>query len=217
MNGEKADMVFTDPPYNVASESKNFAKDKSKSMKDLSNAKWDKDFKISPALDRIRESSKDNCTFYIWTSHWLVQDIWNHLNDWCDYTNYCVWAKPNPMPSLSKRHWTWGTELCVYGSIGSKRTVNFPSQGHALNWWNDTKYSDGSHPTQKPIEICERPIIFSSNASQTVLDLFLGSGSTLIACEKTNRKCYGMEIDPHYCDVILTRWEKYSGKQAKKL
>lgn len=214
MNGEKADMVFTDPPYNVASESKNFAKDKSKAMEDLSEAKWDKDFDINPSLDRLKESVSENCTLYIWTSQWLVEKIWSHLNNWCDYTSYCVWTKPNPMPSLSKRHWTWATELCVYGSIGSKRVVNFPSQGHALNWWNDVKKSDGTHPTQKPIEICERPILFSSDPGQLVLDLFLGSGSTLIACEKTNRKCYGLEIDPHYCDVIIARWEKFTGSKA---
>jgi DNA modification methylase len=212
MGEEKADMVFTDPPYNVASESKNFAQDKSKSMKDLANAEWDKGFDINPALDRVRDAVAENCTVYVWTSQWLVEKIWQHLNGWCDYTGYCVWAKPNPMPSLSKRHWTWATELCVYGSLGSKRTVNFPSEGHALNWWSDVKKSDGTHPTQKPIEICERPIEFSSMPNAVVLDLFLGSGSTLIACEKTNRRCYGMEIEPLYGDVILSRFAKFSGK-----
>jgi DNA modification methylase len=81
--------------------------------------------------------------------------------------------------------------------------------------WHLTKHSDGSHPTQKPIELCERAITHSSNAGQSVLDIFLGSGSTLIACEKTNRKCYGMELDPHYCDVIIKRWEDFTGNKAK--
>ena len=214
MNGFSADMVFTDPPYNVASESKNFATGVSKAMNDLSKAEWDKGFAIEPALDNIRMVVSKNCTIYIWTSQFLINSIWAHLDGWCDFTNYCVWTKPNPMPSLSKRHWTWATELCVYASIGSKRVVNFPSDGHALNWWSDVKKSDGTHPTQKPIEICKRPILFSSIAGQLVLDLFLGSGTTLIAAEQLGRKCYGMEISPAYCDVIVQRWENLTGKKA---
>lgn len=66
------------------------------------------------------------------------------------------------------------------------------------------------HPSQKPVLLFEH--IFNDHPASTVADPFLGSGSTLIACEKTNRRCFGMEIDPHYCDVILDRWAKYTGK-----
>ena len=69
------------------------------------------------------------------------------------------------------------------------------------------------HPTQKPVTLIEW--FFERYKGNLVIDLFLGSGSTLIACEKTNRKCYGMEIDPHYCDVIVKRWEEYTGQKAK--
>jgi DNA modification methylase len=72
------------------------------------------------------------------------------------------------------------------------------------------------HPTMKPVELCERAILNSSLRNSTVLDLFLGSGSTLIAAEKAGRKCYGMELDPKYCDVIVKRWEDFTGKKAKK-
>ena len=68
------------------------------------------------------------------------------------------------------------------------------------------------HPTQKPIELVERAVLNSSSANEIVADPFLGSGSTLIACEKTNRRCFGMEIEPLYGDVILERFQKYSGK-----
>lgn len=71
------------------------------------------------------------------------------------------------------------------------------------------------HPTQKPVALCEHGISNSSNDDGIVFDGFLGSGTTLIACEKLNRKCYGMEIDPHYCDVIIKRWEDYTGKKAE--
>lgn len=67
----------------------------------------------------------------------------------------------------------------------------------------------------KPVELCERVILNSSKRNDIVLDLFMGSGSTLIACEKQNRICYGMEIDPKFCDVIIKRWEDYTGQKAK--
>ena len=70
------------------------------------------------------------------------------------------------------------------------------------------------HPTQKPIALAEWVFTELDPKGNAVLDLFLGSGSTLIACEKTGRKCYGMEIDPKYCDVILKRWEDFTGNKA---
>ena len=96
-------------------------------------------------------------------------------------------------------------EVCFYkgGFKGSDSDV-----------WDISKDTDYKHPTQKPVELCCRAIK-NSNPKQ-VLDLFLGSGSTLIACEKTNRKCYGMELDTHYCDVIVKRWEEYTGKKAER-
>jgi len=214
MNGEKSDMVFTDPPYNVASDSVNFAADVSKSMNDLKNAEWDKGFEIEPPIINAVTFSKDSATYYIWTSHYLFNRIIETLKDFCDFTGYLVWSKPNPMPSLSKRHPTWNTELCVYGTRGSKRIVNFPQNGHFLSCREVIKKSDGSHPTQKPLELIEPLIEFSSGKDQLILDLFLGSGSTLIACEKTNRKCFGMELDEKYCDVIINRWQNYTGKKA---
>ncbi len=215
MDGHKADMVFTDPPYNIASDSKNFAANVSTSMNELSNADWDKNFKIEPAIDRLIDSISENATMYIWTSHFLINDIWKHLKDF-GYINYLVWSKPNPMPSLSKRHPAWNTELCVYTSRGSKRVVNYPSQGHFLSCREVIKKSDGTHPTQKPLELITPIVEFSSNQGQMILDLFLGSGSTLIACEKTGRTCYGMELDEHYCSVIIKRWQDFTGKTAIK-
>ena len=214
MNGEKADLVFTDPPYNVASESKNFAAHCSKAMNDLSNAEWDKDFDIKPALINAINASHDSATYYVWSSHFLIADIWDILKDYCDFHSYLVWSKPNPMPSLSKRHPTWNTELCAYGTRGSKRKVNFPTSGHFLSCRDVVKQSDGTHPTQKPLDLITPLIEFSSEEGQLILDLFGGSGSTLIACEKLNRMCFMMELDPKYCDVIISRWEQFTGKVA---
>ena len=84
-------------------------------------------------------------------------------------------------------------------------------------WDIDRPSRSELHPTTKPIELVKKAIINSSKNADLIIDFFLGSGSTLIACEKTNRKCYGMEIDPHYCDVIIKRWENYTGLKAEKI
>lgn len=209
MNGQKADMVFTDPPYNIAGESQNFASDVSKSMKDLKNSEWDKNFNPEDFLNLLPLVVAEDATIYIFTSHFLFGDVYKQLKTWNDFVLYCVWSKPNPMPSLSKRHWTWNTELCLYATRG-KHTFNFPNEGHELSTWTTTKESDGSHPTQKPIELCVKPISKSSSSGDLVIDPFGGSGSTLIACEQLDRTCYMMEIDPKYCDVIRKRYWKFT-------
>ena len=204
MGGEKADMVFTDPPYNVASESRNYAADKSKSMMDLSESEWDKDFDISTIFPNLESIMAKDCAVYVCTSQWLVQTIWEWMWTWSDFCSYCVWCKPNPMPSLSKRHWTWATELIPY-AVRGKHISNFPSDGHALNWWDIAKSKETNHPTEKVLEVPERAISFSSNDGQIIFDGFAGSGTTLVACQNLNRRGRGIEISPEYCAVTLER------------
>ena len=217
MDGKKADMVFTDPPYNIASDSKNVAADCSRSMYKLSKSEWDKNFDINELFPCLFDAMAEDCTVYICTSHFLAGDIWKWMKEWADHYSYCVWSKPNPMPSLTKRHWTWNTELVCYATRG-KHIFHFPKEGHALSTWTINKRNGGTvHPTEKPVEVPSTAISFSSNEHQCVLDLFGGSGSTLIACEQLNRICYMMEIDPVYCDVIVKRWEEYTGKKAELL
>ena len=204
MAGEKADMVFTDPPYNVASESRNYAADKSKAMKDLSQSEWDKNFDITAVFPMLDEILAQDCAVYVCTSQWLVQTIWEWMWKWSDFCSYCVWCKPNPMPSLSKRHWTWATELIPY-AVRGKHISNFPSDGHALNWWAIPKDKDTEHPTEKVLEVPTRAIQFSSNKGAIIFDGFCGSGTTMVACQNLNRKCRAIEISPNYCAVILER------------
>jgi site-specific DNA-methyltransferase (adenine-specific) len=214
MDGVKADCVFTDPPYNIASDSKNFASDVSKAMKTLSESEWDKNFDIREVLDNILVSIAENATVYVCTSHFLAPEIWEWMKQWSDHYSYCVWSKPNSMPSLSKSHWTWNTELICYATRG-KHTFNFPKEGHALSTWTINKRNgDTGHPTEKPVEVPAMAISHSSKENDVVLDLFGGSGSTLIACEQLNRKCYMCELDEHYCSVIIQRWENFTGEKA---
>jgi len=215
MDGKKADMVFTDPPYNIASDSKNVAADCSRSMYKLSKSEWDKNFDINELFPCLFDAMAEDCTVYICTSHFLAGDIWKWMKEWANHYSYCVWSKPNPMPSLMKRHWTWNTELVCYATRG-KHIFHFPKEGHALSTWTINKRNGGTvHPTEKPVEVPSTAISFSSNEHQCVLDLFGGSGSTLIACEQLNRICYMMELDERYCDVIVRRWEEFTGKKAQ--
>lgn len=217
MDGKKADMVFTDLPYNIASDSKNYAADVSKAMENLKNADWDNKFDIARCLEIITDSIAENASVYVCTSHFLAGEIWNWMKQWADHYSYCVWSKPNPMPSLSKRHWTWNTELICYATRG-KHIFNFPKEGHCLSTWTiNKKNGKTGHPTEKPVEVPATAIEHSSVKNQTVLDLFGGSGSTLIACEQLNRTCYMMELDPKYIDVIIDRWEKFTGQKAVKI
>lgn len=215
MGGVKADLVFTDPPYNIASDSKNFASDCSKAMNRLSEAEWDKDFRIEDALNSIYEIMSQDLTVYICTSHFLAERIWAWMRQWADHYSYCIWNKPNPMPSLAKRHWTWNTEIICYATRG-KHTFNFPESGHALSTWTiNKKNGKTGHPTEKPVEVPAMAISHSSKEGDIVLDVFGGSGSTLIACEQLGRKCYMCELDPHYVDVIIERWERFTGLKAE--
>lgn len=210
MGEEKADMVFTDPPYNIAQETENFAKDiRPNSYGKLDKSAWDYDFDFNVLIPRLEEIL-ENGTVYITTSQFVAPKIFNWLIGWADFKSYCVWNKTNPMPSLMKRHWTWSSELVCYGTKG-KHVFNFPTEGHAKSVWDfPSQTANREHPTQKPVDVPEHAILHSSNSGGLVADLFLGSGSTLIACEKTNRRCYGTEIEPLYADVILERFFKYA-------
>lgn len=124
-----------------------------------------------------------------------------------DFKSCIVWDKQTRIQNLdkfAKQH-----EFILYaGEFGGEKTVD-------VDVWQVKREVRKDHPTAKPIELIIRAI--NTFNSIKIYDPFLGSGSTLIACEKTNRKCYGMEIDPHYCDVIVKRWEEFSGKKAERV
>lgn len=213
MDGKKADMVFTDPPYNIAEKTKGIASQAptNKQNKKLMNCEWDKGFDFESVSGSIFIAIAENSTVYVCSSSFVAPKIWDWMEKSFDFSGYCVWSKPNPFPSLMKRRWAFSSELICYATRG-KQVFNYPLQGNALSVWTIPIGEGGLHPTQKPIRVSEHAIVHSSNPHQLILDLFGGSGSTLIACEKTKRQCFMMELDPKYIDVILTRWAKFSGK-----
>jgi DNA modification methylase len=205
MNGEKADMVFTDPPYGInESASKRSTRETNSIAKSNSHLKEFKDDSTSYAVDAFNHCQAMKIPVQIWfganyychnipeTNNWLVWD--KRLEDKQSDNNSdaeLAWVQDGRSSVRIFRHLWKGL---IKGSEHGSRRV---------------------HPTQKPIALSEWCI--NKYEPKSVLDLFGGSGSTLIACEKTNRKCFMMELDPHYCDVIVARWEKYTGKKAELL
>ena len=133
---------------------------------------------------------------------------------WATHHEWCVWQKPNPMPSLMKRHWTWNAELICYATRG-KQIFNFPANGHALSVWSFNKVAKCDiHPTMKPVALVERAIRNSSKSRDIVLDPFGGSGTTMIAAERAGRRARLIELDPKYVDVIVQRWQVQTQREA---
>lgn len=205
MDGEKADMVFTDPPYGVSYQS-NF-REKTPQFAVLEN-----DDKI--VTDWLPLASKHSTGFaFVWTT-WKVLNEWlSAIQDFGRLTNMVVWHKPGGGLGDLKGAYATDYEIALVYNRGAQLT------GKRIgSVWKITRDAVGSylHPTQKPVELAEQAFETTTKKNQLILDLFLGSGSTLIAAEKTGRKCYGMELDPKYCDVIVKRWEDFTGQKASK-
>jgi DNA modification methylase len=207
MDGEKADMLHTDPPYGIDYEGG------SKKREKIENDAVDIFPFYKDVFANAHLATKDGASAYIWHASTETHNAINAFiaSGW-QYKSYIVWNKNNSTFGRSDFHWKH--EPCIYGWKQKFTHTWYGDRKQTTVWDIDRPSRSDSHPTMKPIELCERPISFSSKMGDIILDLFLGSGSTLIACEKTNRKCYGMELDEHYCDVIIKRWEDYTGESA---
>ena len=206
MNGEKADMVFTDPPYGVSYQSN--MRTKTDKFDVLKN---DNVF-ITEWINNLPLFS--NGFVFIWTS-WKVLYQWI---EFCqpigDLSNLIIWNKGGGGIGDLKK--TFSTDFEVALVYNREAEIKGKRIGSV---WSAGKDSASSylHPTQKPVELAVLAIENIIEKNKIVLDLFLGSGSTLIAAEKLKRKCYGMELDEKYCDVIIERWEQFTGNKAEKI
>tara|TARA_R110002051_G_scaffold284383_3_gene346526 strand:- start:624 stop:1781 length:1158 start_codon:yes stop_codon:yes gene_type:complete len=200
MDGNKADMVFTDPPYGYEYESNHQS-----THKMLKN-----DNTILNFLPMANKYTTYQATLYLCTSH-QVFEKWKELVTDFTYKNMIVWKKNNWSMGDLAGSFAGQHELILFASKGKPQIIG----KRDTDIWSFDREPPKLHPTMKPVDL----IIFALSKWQSgkVLDLFLGSGSTLIACEKTNRICYGMELDPHYCDIIIKRWEDYTGQKAELL
>jgi site-specific DNA-methyltransferase (adenine-specific) len=203
MDGQKADMVFTDPPYNVAYEGK------TKDALTIKNDKMSiKDFSefLSSIFNVLYLNSKEGSPIYVFGP---IEDgtFLNAFNEsGFKLQSILIWLKNTIV--LGRKDYHYKHEPILYGW----------KEGAAHKWYGDRDKQtvfecnkpprNGEHPTMKPIELCEFYINNSSQNNNIIIDSFLGSGSTMVAAHQLNRKCFGMELDPKYCQVIVDRMHK---------
>jgi DNA modification methylase len=212
----KADMVFTDPPYNMdftggihADGSKSFNAKHGGIKNDKMSRTEAEDF-----FDAINSIIYAYCVgaFYITFYRLGIGEYWKSL----ERTNLkvrslIIWDKGNH--TLSNSDYMSKYEPIFYGWTGDNH--NFYGGNNGMDIWEIKRTAKNDlHPTMKPVELIEKALEDASKPNNVVLDLFGGSGSTLIACEKMGRKARLMELDPKYCDVIVKRWEDFTGKKA---
>jgi len=237
MDGKKAGMIFTDPPYNV-----NYGSTKNPQYGNSTRNIWhdgrSAEHKANVPQDSIANDNlsaedwlefnrkvftnfKANCDgdIYMWgasgpdgmTARRLLVDMG------CHWSATIVWVKDVLVLSPANFHRQY--EPCFYGWFGRSSFNNAMNsrndRGGLSDVWEMARpRTSDLHPTMKPVELCEKGITLSSKPGDIVLDLFGGSGSTMIACERTDRSCCMMELEPHYCDVIVKRWEDLTGEEA---
>lgn len=256
MDGTKANLFLTDPPYNVAIGSKNqFLNDFDKGGHVQTNILGDAgmtDEEIGetlwkPAFENARAASEDDCTFYMTApqggTHMIMMMMMMREAGW-QMKHELVWVKNVAVFSLGRLDYDYKHEPILYGWNKSHKFYRDGYETSVLEedvpdidsmkkeemkalllklysekmpvsvFRYDKPLKSELHPTMKPIPLFGKLISNSSRKGDVVLDLFGGSGTTMIACEQLGRRCFMMEHDPHYCDVIIDRWEKYTGEKA---
>lgn len=199
MDGNKADMVFTDPPYEVNYEGIN--NDNRDGLGDL----------LDKAFNNMMINSNEGSSVYCFHSD-RCADIFNDVfRKYCHFSSMIIWKKQSLV--LSQTDYQSIHEPCMYGWFNNGNH-NFYGDRKQISVWEYERETIEGHTTPKPVKLICDALNNSSKKENKVLDLFGGSGSTLIACEQLNRNCYMMELDPKYVDVIIERWEQYTGKKA---
>jgi len=213
LENHKIDLLITDPPYNVDYEGK--TKEKLKIENDKKN---DEEFQkfLDDFTFNTFEFMKGGASYYIFHADVNGLNFRQSLkNNNIQLRQNLIWVKNSMV--MGRQDYQWKHEPILYGW----------KNGESHSWYSDRKQTtlinydrptkSKLHPTMKPVGLIEYLIKNSSKSEDIVFDSFLGSGSTLLACEKTNRICYGIEFDPKYVDVIVKRWEQYTGQKAEKI
>lgn len=212
MGGQLADMAFTDPPYNV--DYGNSAKDKlrGKDRRIMNDALGDGFYQfLHDACQNLLAVTKGACYVCMSSSELhTLQKAW--LDAGGKWSTFVIWAK-NAF-TLGRADYQRQYEPILYGWKQGSDHFWCGDRDQSDVWFYNKPRVNDLHPTMKPVELVERALKNSSKSRDTVIDLFGGSGTTLIACEKLNRHACLMELDPRYVDVIIQRWQDYSGKEA---
>jgi len=213
MDGKKADMIFTDPPYNVA-----YMGGTEEQMTIKNDAMTEAQYIafMGAFFTQYKESVSDNAAVYIChASAWQRETESAMLAAGIEVRCQIVWVKNTFAWGFGR--YKFRHEPIFYAHIKDKPDNWYGDKTQNTVWEEKKPSANRLHPTMKPVEIVERALVNSSKAGDLVLDLFMGSGTTLIACHKNNRISYGMELDPIYCDVIVKRWEEFTGKKAERV
>lgn len=237
MDGAKADLLLTDPPYNVAVENSAGLTIQNDSMDDAAFY----DF-LQAAFSAADSAMRDGAGFYIWHGESEGLNFRKACNaaGW-DLKQCIVWVKSQI--TIGRQDYQWKHEPCLYGWKGGGKHYFIKNRKQSTVIDNeidlqllsaeelrklvkeltepssvlreDKPQRNAEHPTMKPVPLIEKQVKNSTRRGGKVLDIFGGSGTTLLACEELQRVCYMAEIDPHYCDVIIKRWEDMTGERAE--
>lgn len=228
LGNELADMTFTDPPYNVnygQTMKDNLAergskRKKSKAYKNASGKRTilgdnlDKeDFSkfLFESCSNILSVTKGACYICMSSSHLhILQEAFTNAGG--KWSTFIIWAKNHF--TLGRSDYQRQYEAILYGWNKENEHYWCGARNKSDVWFFNKPLKSTLHPTMKPVELCEQAILNSSKSKDIILDPFGGSGSTLIACQKVNRRCRMIELDPKYVDVIVKRWQDISGKEA---
>lgn len=209
MNGVRADMVFTDPPYGVEYTGGHNKKKRTGIENDELQGQDLTDL-FHDSLNNAIEISNDHSAFYIWYASGKSVDTFASFAELgLELRAVIQWYKVNSGLGAFMSQYIPNCEPCMYAFKTGHSPQWFGASDEKTVWELKRQGKSEYHPTQKPIELCARAIKNSSKTGQIIYDAFLGSGSTLIACEQTDRTCYGMELDPKYVDVIRKRYAKF--------
>lgn len=241
LDGQYADLYLTDPPYNVDYEGGTGLKIQNDSMEDHAFKAF-----LTDAFKAADTVMKAGCPFYIWHADSEGYNFRTAVKEANWKLREClIWNKSSLV--LGRQDYQWKHEPCLYGwkegshyfTYSRKETTVIDQEGKPLEEMTkaellaeirklteqipvsvincDKPSRSEAHPTMKPIKLFAYQIKNSSRAGEKVLDSFGGSGTTIMACEELGRKAFCVELDPHYCDVIIQRWEDYTQRKAERL
>ena len=209
--GERADLVFTDPPYNV--DYSGYTKDKLTIQGDRMSDDAFRQF-LSTVFGNYRSTIKPGASLYVCHASSVQRDFQNAIEGaGLDVRSQIIWAKNTFAWGFGR--YKFQHEPIFYCHVVGKKDAWYGNKAQSTLWMEKKPAANRQHPTMKPVELIERALRNSSKAGDIVADFFGGSGSTLIACERRERSARLMEIDPRYVDVIVRRWQEYTGKAAQ--
>ena len=228
MQGQVAQAIITDPPYAInylggraAQEERIGAKRRGVEGQE-GDAYWDDlttdEYRnlLTQSLGLAHQHSDDKAPLYLWFASTHLREVLDCLAEtgWQEH-NLLVWVKNNGAGALFAQYKHW-YEPCFYAhKRGHAPRWHGPTNERTV-WEHDKPVVNDLHPTMKPLALIERSIQNATELGHLVVDPFLGSGTAIIAAERTGRRCYGFDLDARYCDVILSRWESFTGERGVK-